>query len=139
MLTLGRQRLRTHGAAVVVVALTALLALVVLGVLQLLGQVVTDAAARGTMTAATLQDRTISVGGSVRMDRLERTRATIVDAAAAQPGATVTEVLEPISRGIAGRAETDRAVVNVLPDLERHLRVTSGRLPRPGADPLEVV
>ncbi|MFZ1374800.1 MAG: hypothetical protein WAS01_13475, partial [Nostocoides sp.] len=74
MLTLGRQRLRTHGAAVVVVALTALLALVVLGVLQLLGQVVTDAAARGTMTAATLPDRTISVGGSVRLDRLERTR-----------------------------------------------------------------
>lgn len=139
MLTVARKRLRHHLGAFLVLTVTAIVSLVVLGVLQLLGGIVTDAAARTTVQAGDRAGRTIAVGGSIPLERLDAARAAIAEAAANQPGATTTEVLEAVSRGISGRAGADRARLAVVADLPRWADVHEGGLPEPGQPRLQVV
>lgn len=138
MLQIGRSRLRHHRSALVVLTTTALIALVVLGFLQLLGGVVSDAAARSTLTAADPALSTISARASVKVDQLPQARA-VVDAAAAHDGAVVTEVFEAISRGMQSRPESDRARLAVVGDLPRWTRLVAGAYPVAGASALQVV
>ena len=74
MLTVARKRLRHHLGAFLVLTVTAIVSLVVLGVLQLLGGIVTDAAARTTVQAGDRAGRTIAVGGSIPLERLDAAR-----------------------------------------------------------------
>lgn len=138
MLRVGRLRLRHHLGALLVLTLTATVALSVLGILRLLGAAVTDAAARSTVVAASAADRTISIRTSVNLEELPAAQAALAKVVAAQPGGDATQVFEPISRGLPGRASSDRANLAVITDLAAAVTVRQGELPIAGADPVQV-
>ena len=133
--TLLRRRLLTHPVALVAVATSVLMSMVVVATLQLLSAAIADASVRTTLDVAG-DIRSASITAGLRPGELAdvdgRVRAAV---AAGGPDAVVTRTGTVTSRGISGRAETDRARLADLDDLEGRAELVSGAWPTaPGAD-----
>lgn len=144
--TLLRRRLLTHPVALVAVATSVLMSMVVVATLQLLSSAIADASVQTTLDVPGDQ-RSVAVTAGVRPGELadvdRRVRAAL---APGGPDAVVTRTSTVTSRGIEGRAETDRAVLADVADLAGRARLTAGAWPTPPGDdvgpggaPLEVV
>ena len=144
--TLLRRRLLTHPVALVAVATSVLMSMVVVATLQLLSSAIADASVRTTLEVPGEQ-RSVALTARLRPGELadvdRRVRATL-----AQGGtdAVVTRTSTVTSRGISGRVDTDRAVLTDVSDLPTRARLTAGAWPAapgadvaPGAAALEVV
>jgi len=143
--TLLRRRLLTHPVALVAVATSVLMSMVVVATLQLLSSAIADASVRTTLDVPGEQ-RSVALTAGVRPGELadvdRRVRAAL---ARGGPDAVVTRTSTITSRGIEGRDPTDRAVVADLADLAGRARLTAGAWPTapgddvaPGGAPLEV-
>ncbi len=144
--TLLRRRLLTHPVALVAVATSVLMSMVVVATLQLLSSAIADAGVRTTLEVSSDQ-RSVALTAGLRPGELADVDRR-VRAALAQGGsdAVVTRTSTATSRGIKGRADTDRAVLAEVADLPAHARLTTGTWPgtpgadvAPGATALEVV
>ncbi|HET7821204.1 MAG TPA: FtsX-like permease family protein [Ornithinibacter sp.] len=143
--TLLRRRLLTHPVALVAVATSVLMSMVVVATLQLLSSAIADASVRTTL-AVPGEQRSVALTAGVRPGELadvdRRVRAALAQGG---PDAVVTRTSTVTSRGIEGRSETDRAVLADLADLKGRARLTAGAWPAspghavgPGGAPLEV-
>ena len=143
--TLLRRRLLTHPVALVAVATSVLMSMVVVATLQLLSSAIADASVSTTLDVPG-ERRSVALTAGVRPGELadvdRRVRAAL---AGGGPDAVVTRTSTMTSRGIEGRDETDRAVVADLADLAGRARLTAGAWPSaagddvgPGGSPLEV-
>lgn len=144
--TLLRRRLLTHPVALVAVATSVLMSMVVVATLQLLSSSIADASVRTTLDVPG-DRRSVALTAGVRPGELadvdRRVRAAL---APGGPDAVVTRTSTVTSRGIEGRADTDRAVLADVGDLPARARLTAGAWPTapgddvgPGGAPLEVV
>jgi putative ABC transport system ATP-binding protein len=144
--TLLRRRLLTHPVALVAVATSVLMSMVVVATLQLLASAIADASVRTTLDVPG-ELRSVALTAGLRPGELAGVDRR-VRAALAQGGsdAVVTRTSTATSSGIQGRADTDRAVVADVADLPSHAPLTAGAWPAapgadvaPGATALEVV
>ena len=132
--TLLRRRLLTHPVALVAVATSVLMSMVVVATLQLLSAAIADASVRTTLGVAG-EARSASVTAGLRPGELADVDRRVRDAmAAGGPDAVVTRTGTVTSRGILGRAETDRAVLADLDDLAGRAELVSGTWPTPPGD-----
>jgi len=134
--TLLRRRLLTHPVALVAVATSVLMSMVVVATLQLLSSAIADASVRTTFEVPG-ERRSVVLTAGLRPGELSavdrRVRAAL---ATGGPDAVVTRTSTVISRGISGRADTDRAVLADVGDLPARARLASGTWPHPPADDL---
>ena len=144
--TLLRRRLLTHPVALVAVATSVLMSMVVVATLQLLSSAIADASVRTTLEVQG-ERRSVALTAGLRPGELADVDRR-VRAALAQGGrdAVVTRTSTLTSRGIQGRDDTDRAVLADVADLPARARLTAGAWPAapggdvaPGAAELEVV
>ena len=142
--TLLRRRLLTHPVALVAVATSAPMSMVVVATLQLLSSVSPTPAKAPPLMSRLSGVRWPSPRACDRepADVDRRVRAAL---AGGGPDAVVTRTSTMTSRGIEGRDETDRAVVADLADLPGRARLTAGAWPSaagddvgPGGSPLKV-
>jgi len=144
--TLLRRRLLTHPVALVAVATSVLMSMVVVATLQLLSSAIADASVRTTLEVPE-DRRSVALTAGLRPGELtdvdRRVRAAL---ARGGPDAVVTRTSTVTSRGIEGRAGTDRAILADVADLPARARLTAGDWPKepgdgvgPGRAPLEVV
>ena len=144
--TLLRRRLLTHPVALVAVAVSVLMSMVVVASLQLLSSAIADASVRTTLDVPG-DARSVALSAGLRPGELSdvdrRVRAAL---AVGGPDAVVTRTSTATSRGIRGRADTDRARLADVSDLEQRARLVDGTWPTPpteddgpGRDALEVV
>ncbi|MFL6177926.1 MAG: FtsX-like permease family protein [Ornithinibacter sp.] len=144
--TLLRRRLLTHPVALVAVATSVLMSMVVVATLQLLSAAIADASVRTTLEVPG-ERRSVTLTAALRPGELadvdRRVRAAMAQGG---PDAVVTRTSTATSRGIQGRADTDRAVLTEVSDLPARARLSAGAWPAapaadvaPGAAPLEVV
>ena len=140
--TLLRRRLLTHPVALVAVATSVLMSMVVVATLQLLSSSIADASVRTTLDVPG-DRRSVALTAGVRPGELadvdRRVRAAL---APGGPDAVVTRTSTVTSRGIEGRADTDRASLADVSDLPARARLTAGAWPtgagrrrRPGRRP----
>ena len=129
--TLLRRRLLTHPVALVAVATSVLMSMVVVATLQLLSAAIADASVRTTLDVAG-DARSASITAGLRPGELADVDRRVRDAVAAGgPDAVVTRTGTVTSRGIGGRAETDRARLADLDDLRRAGRARRAARGRP--------
>jgi len=144
--TLLRRRLLTHPVALVAVATSVLMSMVVVATLQLLSSSIADASVRTTLDVPG-DRRSVALTAGVRPGELgdidRRVRAAL---ARGEADAVVTRTSTVTSRGIEGRTDTDRASLADVADLPARARLTAGAWPTapgddvgPGGAPLEVV
>ena len=144
--TLLRRRLLTHPVALVAVATSVLMSMVVVATLQLLSSAIADASVRTTLEVSS-DRRSVALTAGLRPGELtdvdRRVRAALAEGG---PDAVVTRTSTVTSRGIEGRADTDRAILADVADLASRAQLTSGAWPAaprddvaPGGAALEVV
>ncbi|QKE85379.1 FtsX-like permease family protein [Arthrobacter sp. NEB 688] len=125
-----RRRLGAHPVAVAAITVSVLASLVVVTALQLLSARITDAGVRSALDVPPA-DRSVVVTGSLRPGELGPTDAAVRAALAPLRGAAVTRVATTTSRGIAGRAASDRAALADVDGLRAASELTAGRWPEP--------
>ena len=133
--TLLRRRLLTHPVALVAVATSVLMSMVVVATLQVLSSAIADASVRTTLEVPG-ERRSVALTAGLRPGELadadRRVRAALAQGG---PDAVVTRTSTVTSRGIQGRAAADRAVLADVADLPARARLTAGDWPAaPGTD-----
>lgn len=132
--TLLRRRLLTHPVALVAVATSVLMSMVVAATLQLLSSAIADASVRTTLDVPG-DARSVALTAGLRPGELadvdRRVRAAL---AVGGPDAVVTRTTTATSRGIEGRGDTDRARLADVSDLQQRARLVEGEWPTPPAD-----
>ncbi|HET6969423.1 MAG TPA: FtsX-like permease family protein [Ornithinibacter sp.] len=127
--TLLRRRLLTHPVALVAVATSVLMSMVVVATLQLLSSAIADASVRTTLDVPG-EARSVALTAGLRPGELvdvdQRVRAAV---GVGGPDAVVTRTSTATSRGIEGRADTDRARLADVSDLEQRARLVEGAWP----------
>ena len=133
--TLLRRRLLTHPVALVAVATSVLMSMVVVATLQLLSSAIADASVRTTLDVPGEQRSVALTAGRAPGELADVDRRVRAALARGGPDAVVTRTSTVTSRGIEGRDETDRAVLADLADLTGRARLTAGAWPAaPGDD-----
>ena len=143
--TLLRRRVLTHPVALVAVATSVLMSMVVVATLQLLSSAIADASVRTSLDVPG-DRRSVALTAGVRPGELPAVDARVRSALArGGADAVVTRTSTLTSRGIEGRTDTDRAVLADVADLSSRARLTEGAWPAspgsdvgPGGAPLEV-
>ena len=132
--TLLRRRLLTHPVALVAVATSVLMSMVVVATLQLLSSAIADASVRTTLDVPG-DARSVALTAGLRPGELaEVDRRVRAGLAVGGPDAVVTRTSTATSRGIEGRADTDRARLADVSDLEQRARLVEGEWPTPPSD-----
>ncbi|HSO65302.1 MAG TPA: FtsX-like permease family protein [Ornithinibacter sp.] len=124
----------THPVALVAVATSVLMSMVVVATLQLLSSAIADASVRTTL-AVPGDARSVALTAGLRPGELtdtdRRVRGALV---AGGPDAVVTRTSTATSRGIRGRADNDRARLADVSELEQRARLVEGAWPTPPSD-----
>ncbi len=141
-----RRRLRTHPVAVAAIVTSVLMSLLVVTALRLLSADIADAGVRSALEVPP-GGRSVAVSSSLRPGELSSADTGVRGALAPLGDVRLTRVGTTTSRGIAGRADTDRAVLADVPDLAASARLVDGVWPqaprgaaaRPGGGVVDVV
>jgi hypothetical protein len=123
-----RRRLSTHPVAVAAIVASVLLSLVVVTALRLLSTDIADAGVRSSLVVPP-GDRSLAVSASLRPGELAAADASVRRALASHGDVPVTRVGTTTSRGIVGRADTDRAVLADVADLPSAAELVDGSWP----------
>ncbi|MBR7742888.1 hypothetical protein KC207_06235 [Phycicoccus sp. BSK3Z-2] len=124
------RRAGAHPLAVLAVTVSVAMALVVVVALRLLTATIGDAGVRSALEVPAA-DRSLVLSGTLDPGDTAAVDALVADVGGGLPGARVTRVSTVTSRGLPGRAGTDRAALAETDGLAGAVTVVDGRLPAP--------
>ncbi|HEU0212586.1 MAG TPA: ABC transporter permease [Jiangellaceae bacterium] len=135
------RRAASHLGVLLTAMLTAIVVATLLVSAMVLAPGVAEAAFRDSLTGAGDDELTLQASTAFDPDSWTGTDARVGEVTAEQSDlpAEVTAVAWTTSFAVAGLGEHDRVVVGALRDPGDRARLTEGRWPEPGAEPLEVV
>lgn len=124
-----RRRLFVHPVALVAVVVAVLMAMTVVATLRLLSGDIADASVRTSLDVPE-NERSVAVSAYLKPSEIQGADTVIRDGLRAALGEVpVSRVAYLTSRGIAGRATSDRAQLAEVDGLERSTTLTTGRWP----------
>jgi hypothetical protein len=124
-----RRRLGTHPVAVLAIAISVMMSLVVVTALRLLSTDISDAGVRTALDVPPA-DRSFTVSAALDPGELEAADRAVRSAVEPLGPVPVTRVATTTSRGIDGRPDTDRAVLADVGDLPDAADLVDGAWPQ---------